>query len=587
MIRKPIITVLGHVDSGKTKLLDTIRGTAIMEKEAGGITQHIGATEVPIHLINKLAGDLIVKYKFNITVPGLLFIDTPGHEAFTNLRKRGGSIADLAVLVVDVTKGLQNQTYEALDILRNYKTPFIVAANKIDIIRGWETKSDSFSSNVKKQSADVIDVLDEKIYIIVGQLHEKGFNAERFDRCNDFTKEIPIIPICAKSGEGIAEILMFLAGLSQKYLESRLQIEAEGPGRGTVLEVKEERGLGKTVDVILYNGSIKVGQEIVLGGRSGAIKTKIRALLEPKPLDDIRSPQEKFKNVDEVHAASGVKIAAPNLDETLAGSPIRVFTSESDEKEVMDEIEKVKIDADIVGPVIKTDTLGSLEALVKLLEEKGLKPKRADVGEVSRRDVVEQSSAREEDIYKSVIFAFNTKVSKAVKEEAEKANVKIFEDNVIYKLLEDYELWVNREKEEEKKRMLSELTIPVKLFVLPDYVFRHSKPAIVGVRVETGRLRSGIKVMKKGKIIGNVDNVQSEGKNVDEAKEGDEIAISIDDAVVDRNLFEKDFLYSFIPPEQFDKLYALRDSLSKDELKLLEEIKEIEKEEIEAKEANK
>jgi len=578
MIRTPIIAVMGHVDAGKTRLLDTIRGTSVSEKEAGGITQHIGATEVPMSLIEGIAGDLIQKFGFKISIPGLLFIDTPGHEAFTNLRKRGGSIADLAVVVVDVHKGLQNQTIEAIEILKSYKTPFIVAANKIDSIYGWQTKKGSFSDNLKLQPPKTQEELDKKIYELVGQLHAKGFSSERFDRCSDFTKEVPIIPTCAKFGEGIPEVLVFLAGLSQKYLEKKLSIHVKGRGMGTILEVKEEKGLGKTIDVIVYDGTIKIGEKIVVGGRKGAIVTKIRALLEPKALDEIRNPQEKFKSIKEIHAASGVKIAAPALDDAIAGSPIRVLESDEQKQEVIDEMQSVKIESDAIGPIIRADTLGSLEAFVKLLADRGIKAKKADVGEFTRRDVMELESLIGKDRFKAVGFAFHTKATPDALEEAGKKGIKIIEGNVIYKILEDYDKWVYDEREKKKMETMSKVVMPMKLKIIPGFVFRNTKPAIVGVKVLVGKLRTNVEVMKDGKIIGKVHAIQSDGKNGSEAKEGEEVAVSIDKATIGRNLDEGDELISFIPKKQFEKIKDLEDSLSDKELSLMEEIKKIEDE---------
>jgi len=309
-IRKPIITVMGHVDAGKTKILDSIRGTSVAEKEAGGITQHIGATQVPTKVIEKVAGKLLEQYKFELKIPGLMFIDTPGHEAFTTLRKRGGSIADLAVLVVDVHKGLQEQTKEAIEILKSYKTPFIVAMNKVDTIHGWTlTQGESITDALKNQREHVLEQLDVKVYELVGQLHSKGYQSERFDRIKDFTKEIIIVPVSAKNRVGIQELLMFLAGLSQKYLEKKLEVHETEAVKGTVLEVKEDKGLGKTIDVIIYDGMLSVGEEIIVGGKNGIIRTKIRALLEPNPVGEGK-PGEKYRNVKEVHAAAGVKISA-------------------------------------------------------------------------------------------------------------------------------------------------------------------------------------------------------------------------------------------------------------------------------------
>jgi translation initiation factor 5B len=574
VIRKPIIAVLGHVDAGKTKVLDRIRGTAVAEKEAGGITQHIGATEVPIEVIMKISGPLIKRYGFDIKVNGLLFIDTPGHEAFTNLRKRGGSIADLAIVVVDVTKGLQEQAKEAISILKSYKTPFIVAANKIDRIMGWESREVSFTENIAAQAQDTQKMLDEKLYEIVAQLHKEGFASERFDRCGDFTKEIPIIPSCAKTGEGIPEILMFLAGLSQKYLEERLMIKVEGAGKATIMEVKEERGLGTTVDVILYDGSLKVGDTIILGGSKGPIKAKIRALLEPKALDEMRMPSEKFGQVNEVHAAAGVKICAPGLEGALAGSPLMLFTGEGDEKAIENEIENVKFESAENGVLVRADTLGSLEALVKLLEGHGIKVKSADIGEVTRKDVIELCAVREKEPDKAVIFAFNVRPNEAAAAEAAKEGIKIFEDKVVYSLLEAYDEWLEEQKGKEKEESLSAVTLPAKIKIMAGFIFRHSKPAIAGVKVLGGRLRRGAKLMKDEKVIGTVSSLQKEGKAIEVAKENDEVAASIDGAVIGRNVFENDTLYTYIPQADFAKMEKIKSEFTDAELALLNEIKE-------------
>ncbi|HLC92576.1 MAG TPA: translation initiation factor IF-2 [archaeon] len=581
-IRKPIITVLGHVDAGKTRMLDSIRGTTVSDKEAGGITQHIGATEVPASIIKSLSKNIVEKYKFSIEIPGLLFIDTPGHEAFTNLRKRGGSIADLAVLVVDLHKGLEEQTREAIEILKSYKCPFIVAANKVDMIRGWVVEEGSISESMPRQRDDVMEILDTKIYTLIGQLHEAGFPSERFDRVKDFTKEVAIIPTSAKMRIGMPELLMFLAALSQKYLDKKLVLHENGKCKGTVLEVREERGLGKTIDVILYDGMLRVGEEIVVGGMNGIIKTKVRALLEPKPMGVSGATGEKFTGVQEVHAAAGVKIAAPGLDEALSGSPVRHW-SEVAEKEISEEIHRIKIDSDSVGPIVRSNTLGSLEAVVKLLQDKGIKVKKADVGEIARKDVLEIESVSQKDKFKGVIFAFHTKVSDGAELEAKKRNVKIFVNDVVYRLLEDYDKWIKEEKDKEKKEKLSSVVLPAKFQILQGLVFRHSGPAIVGVRVLEGKIRKGIRVMNaEGEIVGRVLGLQNEGKPIEEASKGMEIAVSIEDAVVGRSVFEKDELYSYIPSGHFHELETLGDSLSSEEMELVEEIKKMENTEAEA-----
>ncbi|MEK6942315.1 MAG: translation initiation factor IF-2, partial [archaeon] len=569
-----------------TKLLDSIRGTAIAEKEAGGITQHIGATEVPIRVIEKISGPLLQKYRFELKISGLLFIDTPGHEAFSNLRKRGGSIADLAVLVIDVQKGMQAQTFESIDILKNYKCPFIVVANKIDALHGWMKTEGSFTESVLHQHESVIALLDQKIYEIVGQLHTHGFVSERFDRVKDFTKEVAIIPVSAKFFEGIPEVLLFLAGLSQRYLGKKLEISETEKAKGTILEVKEEKGLGKTIDVILYEGKLSVGDEIALGGKNGIIVTKIRALLEPKQLEEMRNSREKFRSTQFIFAASGVKIAAPNLDEALAGSPLRVNSKETI-AEISEEIERVKIDTDNAGPVLKADTLGALEAIVKLLEAKQFKIRKADVGNVSRHDIMEAEAVSANDRTKGVVFAFHTKVNEDARVEAKKSGVTIFEGDVIYSLIDEYFNWVQKEKEQEKKNLFARLIMPSRVFVMPNHVFRNSKPAIVGIKVEQGRLKTNVQLMNKGKIIGRVNAIQLDGKSLDEAKTPMEVAVSISGATVGRNLHERDELYSFIPKKHLEELSKLREILGEEDIELLEKIIAFEKKEMKEEEETK
>jgi len=362
-VRQPIVSVLGHVDHGKTSLLDFIRGSTVAARESGAITQHIGATEVPIEVIHNVCGDLLKGKKF--TLPGLLFIDTPGHHAFTTLRKRGGSLADLAVVVVDIKEGFKPQTYESINILKQYKTPFIIAANKIDAISGWQTIDDIAKSRIEKQRPTVKTMFEEKMYDMIGTLFENKLQADLYFNIADFRKTVAIVPISAKNGEGVPELLMTLVGLAQRFLEEQLHIES-GPGKGSVLEVKEEVGLGTTIDAIIYNGTINIHDKIVIGTKSEPIVTGIKALLKPKPLDEIRDPRERFDSIKEVHAACGIKISSSNLENVIPGAPIMVVKNNLEK--IIEEIKnqtKIDLELDEQGIMIKADTIGSLEALQK------------------------------------------------------------------------------------------------------------------------------------------------------------------------------------------------------------------------------
>ncbi|NJD75589.1 MAG: translation initiation factor IF-2 [Candidatus Methanoperedens sp.] len=544
-LRTPIVCVMGHVDHGKTSLLDRIRGTTIAEREAGLITQHIGATEVPLDIIKRVCGPV---FKGDTKVPGLLFIDTPGHRAFTTLRARGGALADLAVLVVDINEGFQPQTIEAIEILKRFKTPFIVAANKMDRIPGWNSHpGQPFILSYPKQAEHVKAALDEKIYVLIGKLYEMGFSSDRYDRVRDFQRNIGVIPLSAKTGEGIADLLMVLMGLAQRFLEKDLEYRAVGPGTGTVLEVKEEVGLGTTLDVILYDGELNVGDTVVVGSMGIPIVTKIRALLKPRPLSEMRA-EEKFKQVKKVVAASGVKIAAPGLEKSLAGSQIRVVSDNVSEvsAQIKSEIDAVRIETESNGIFIKADTIGSLEALVNELKKENIPIHRADIGDISKRDVAEVKTIK--DPLFSVIVGFDVDLLPDAKEELTGSDIKLFINNVIYKLIEDYKKWVTEQKQIIQKKRYETIIKPGRFMILPDCTFRQSKPAVVGVRVMGGVIKTNLELIKEdGSVVGIIKGIQEHSENLNEAAAGKEVAVAIDGPIVGRQIKEGEILYIDVP----------------------------------------
>jgi translation initiation factor 5B len=557
-IRQPIVSVLGHVDHGKTTLLDDIRGGAVASREAGKITQHIGATEVPIETIEEICGDMLKDKKF--TVPGLLFIDTPGHYSFASLRSRGGALADIAVLVIDVMEGLKPQTIESINILKRHKTPFIVAINKIDRISGWRGEENrNFHEALAAQPEFVQEKLNERLYELIGSFHSHGFSAERYDRISDFQKNIALIPISAKHKEGISDLLLMLIGLAQRYLEKELKTE-EGPAEGTILEVKEERGIGTTIDVIIFKGTIKKGDTVVIGTRGEPLVTKVKALLRPKPLDEIRDPREQFDSSESVTAAAGVKISGQDLEGVIAGTPIKVATDDVDS--IVEEIRSettVKIEIEDEGIVIKADAIGSLEALAFELKEKGIPIKKAEVGDVSRRNVIDAATAQTP--LNQVLMAFNVKVLPDAKEEIEKSGAMVFESPIVYQLMKDHGEWSEKKKRELEAEARCTFTYPGMFRVLPDCTFRVSKPAIIGVRILAGRVRPDQRILRSdGRVVGRIKSIQSDGKSVKEAIVGDEVAISVEGITVGRQLCEEDILYDLNLEEQevFDKVCEIK-----------------------------
>ena len=572
MIRSPIVSVLGHVDHGKTSILDAVRESRVALKEPGRITQMIGASYISKETIESLSKGLAKALNIKLIIPGLLFIDTPGHEAFTSLRQRGGSIADIAILVVDVMQGFQPQTIEAINILKTYKTPFVVAANKIDLIKGWKpTEEKSFLKSLAKQSENAKRLLDEKIYNIVNELAMQGLDSERFDRVSDFTKSVAIIPVSAKTKEGLAELLLLVAGLSQKYLKDKLFVSQKEKAKGTILEVKEEKGLGTTLDAIIYDGVLREGERIYFLTKNGISSAKVRALLMPNVASN--NPKEKYKRVKEVVAAAGVKIAGVGLEGAIAGSPLS--SSPSSLEDLANMLSSLIFEAkDKVGVIAKADSLGSLEALIKLFGKNNIPIYKADIGSITKEDLLLAESLAESFPY-SCVVAFNVPVSSEALDYANREGVKIIANNIIYKLVEAYEEYV-KEVDEKQRRELSKFAFPSRIRVLRGFFFRMSKPAIFGIEVEAGRIKPGIKLMnREGIVLGELKTIQEKKESLKEATKGMKVAISVDGAVLGKDIKEEDILYPYIPLEGIEEWLSKSHLLSEEEREVAEEIRRI------------
>lgn len=579
------MAVLGHVDSGKTSLLDRIRGTGVQEREAGGITQHIGASFLPDDIIQKRCGHLYDKLgKAETKIPGVLVIDTPGHEVFTNLRARGGSAADIAILVVDVNRGFQPQTNESLKILQSRKVPFVVALNKVDQISGWKTTDTAYITQaIKEQPPSIQTDLDQKIYDVVGTLSVLGYQSEAFYRVQDFKKEIAIVPISARSGVGIPELLAVLVGLTQQYLKNRLDQE-EKSTRGIVLEVNDEVGIGPAANIILVDGSMTKNDTILVAKRDSVIITKPKAILLPKPLDEMRDPRDKFKPVDEVQAAAGIKIASPDLDGVLPGSTVYVAKNESEiseyKKAIEAEMKSVFIDTQTDGVIIKCDTIGSLEAISEMLKRQQIPISKADIGSVNRRDVMEAKAVKENDRHLGIILAFNVKTLPDALDEAEDNHIRIFNDKVIYSLIDNYTAWVEDDTLHEEDAVFSEITPIAKFTFLKGFVFRNNDPAVFGIRVDVGTLRQKVNFMnEKGKKIGQVHQLQEDKKTVQSVKAGAEVACSVQGITIGRQIHEEDVFFTLPHSHEAKKLLQkFSHKLSSEEYALLNQIVEIQRE---------
>ena len=568
-IRQPIVTVCGHVDHGKTSILDCFRGTCVQEGEAGGITQKISFTLYPIEQLKKSC-PLIEKSGIKLDIPGFLFIDTPGHAAFTNLRKRGGSLADLAVLVIDINEGIKPQTAEVIKILKHNKTPFLIALNKIDNISGWrfsEKIEKGLKENIGAQAQNVKQIFDERYMTLIGSLNSHGFDADLFFNIQDFTKKIALIPCSAKTKEGIPELIMMLCGLSQKYLTNKLELNQDA--KGIILEIKKEKST-PYAEAILYDGELSKKDSIAIAKFEGEpLITKIRILEEIQPLCARFQPKEK------VQASTGLRMQFVEKTEILPGMPFEIYKNnlkELKEKFSKEISENIKIEKQ--GIIAKADSLGSLEALLTLLQENKIPVVKAGIGNINKTDIISAKANLEINELDAVIIGFNTSVEEDAN--AIKGNIKIISEEVIYKLIENLvEFREEKRKEIEKKRLMELATI-CKAEILHQYIFRNSNPAIFGVKVLGGKLRSGLNLNnEQGEKIGRLKNIQSENKSIEEATENMEVAISIPGVNFERQLKETKFLYSEISESQFRKFKKNKDLLSESEKKILSEIAEI------------
>jgi translation initiation factor 5B len=342
---------------------------------------------------------------------------------------------------------------------------------------------------------------------------------------------------------------------------------------GTVLEVKEERGLGFTIDAILYDGVIKVGDTVVIGGKEKPITTKIRALLKPAPNREIRV-EERFDRVQKLTAAAGVKILAPDLENAVAGSPLRVAKEDSIDaiiEEIENELEKARVVTDETGIMVKADTLGSLEAIINELRETGINVAMAEVGDISRKDVVNAETLP--DIKDRVILGFNVDMLADAKEYLQSSDIKIFNNNVIYKLIEDYDKWQKAQKDQAEKKRFEEIVRPGKVRYLPNCTFRQSKPAVIGVQVMGGCIKPGVTLIKTdGSKIGIIKQIQERNENQSIAAQGKEVAVSIDGPTAGRQINEGEIYYVDVPESHSKVLeFELKDTIRQDELETLME----------------
>lgn len=595
-LRSPICVILGHVDTGKTKLLDKIRQSNVQGGEAGGITQQIGATYFPGSAIEKKT-EVMKKYQEVILdVPGLLIIDTPGHESFTNLRSRGSSLCNIAILVIDIMHGLEQQTIESIKLLRDRKAPFVVALNKIDRLFGWESvPNDSFRDSLKRQSKAVKNEFVSRLDKIKLQLSEQGLNSELYFNNKNIAKYVSIVPTSAVTGEGVPDLLWLVLELTQKRMSKQLKYLSDTI-EATVLEVKVIEGLGTTIDVILSNGKLREGDRIVICGLNGPIVTNIRALLTPQPLKEMRIKGE-YVHHKEVTAALGVKIAANDLEKAVSGSRLLVVGPDDDEEDLMDEVMDDitnlldSVDKSGKGVVVQASTLGSLEALLDFLKDMKIPVLAVGLGPVYKRDVMKCATMLEKAPEFAVMLCFDVKVDKEAEQYAEEQKVKIFNAEVIYHLFDAFTAYQEKLKEEKRAEYATQVVYPCVLNTIQ--IINKRRPMIIGVDVVEGTLKIGTPIcavrhdpetkQKNVLVLGKVASLEINHESVTEVKKGQTnagVAMRLDDPSTQQPIWgkhvdEKDVLYSHITRKSIDTLKdpLFRDRVPKTDWLLIKKLK--------------
>ncbi|XP_023185443.1 eukaryotic translation initiation factor 5B isoform X2 [Xiphophorus maculatus] len=586
-LRAPVVCVLGHVDTGKTKILDKLRHTHVQDGEAGGITQQIGATNVPKETIEEQTKMVKNFDRENIKIPGMLIIDTPGHESFSNLRNRGSSLCDIAILVVDIMHGLEPQTIESINLLKEKKCPFIVALNKIDRLYDWKKSPDTdVVATLKKQKKNTKDEFDERTKAIIVEFAQQSLNAALFFENKDPRTFVSLVPTSAHSGDGMGNLIALLVELTQSMLARRLAHCDEL--RAQVMEVKALPGMGTTIDVILINGRLREGETIIVPGVEGPIVTQIRGLLLPPPLKELRvkSQYEKHK---EVSTAQGVKVLGKDLEKTLAGLPLLVAHRDDEVPVLKDELVKElkqtlsSIKLEEKGVYVQASTLGSLEALLEFLRTSKVPYAGINIGPVHKKDVMKASTMLEHDLQYAVILAFDVKVERESQEMADSLGVRIFSAEIIYHLFDAFTKYREDYKKSKQEEFKHIAVFPVKLRVLPQFIFNSRDPIVMGVSVEAGLLKQGtpLCVPSKGFVeIGVVTSIEMNHKSVDTAKKGQEICVKIEPIpgespkMYGRHFEATDVIVSKITRASIDALKNwFRDEMQKSDWQLIMELK--------------
>ncbi len=594
-IRAPICCVMGHVDAGKTSFLDKIRNSNYQENEAGGITQSIGSTYFPIEHIREITKHIKGKFEVIHNIPGLLIIDTPGHEEFKSLRQRGINICDIGIIVVDIQKSIEPQTIESITLLKENKIPFVIVTNKLDTLDDWKiTNNNSLKECLKVQDSNVINTLEYKLADIKYDLSKLDIDAEFYVKNKTPEKTYSIVPISSKTGEGISDIFSLLVFLTQNWMTKKLTYK-EDKFKAIVMESVKDKHDGWVIDTILINGIISKDNKYAISTLNGPVICKIRNILIPEDLKQL-GKKTNWKYTDSIKSARGVRIIGSNLENVLAGTHLYPIDDNHDEETSLklanDEINrfwKQFIWKDN-GVFVQTNNIAELEAIYELLNKNNINITRGflDYNIINEKTINLISNMINEqkfNEFRVLLYFGKLDNSNNILTLAKEKNIHIIESEVMYDLLEQYKEYkknaLETRKEEQTKK--GDAVFPVQMNILKKYIFVKggSDPFVFGIKVKKGKLikNTPIIVPKKNIILGKIISIEKNKKEVNEAKEGEEVCIKISNDKkyqYDRHFNHEDILVSHLTRDIIDTLKRdFREVLDKNDWKNIIEIKEL------------
>ena len=579
-MRQPIIAVLGHVDHGKTTLLDKIRSmdtsvkSDVVARESGSITQHVGATEIPAHALNQARNKLLEfakREQKEFQSRGIVFIDTPGHDAFTTIRTRGGNLANLAILIIDIADGIKPQTVECIELLHELEKDYVIVLSKIDRIHGWTTEENrSFIESLQSQKPHAHEEFMKKIYELQGKFAEFGKNVYLYHENSNPKEDVSMVPISAIDGEGLDDLLFVIMEMSERFLAKDLT-STRAACEATIIEVKKEKGLGDTLDVLLTNGTLRQGEEFLfVNENEGYSESKIRNILRPKPFFEMKSAGNQWESVSDVQAAAAIKLIGPNFSGAVTGLPLLLKRDLQDKEfakrwlAIVDEYQGRKLtgrceqcdellyisdfdahketedcrNANISpkGILVKADSTGGIEALVNELKKENIPVRYSGTGPLLKREINDIIHQQEDQLFRAVL-CFNVKINPLAEELAQKHHIEIFQHDIVYALKDRFLEWREEQYSILNKEKDKELMLPGEFLFLADHTFNKKSPAIIGVRILNGKIQVGQRILNtEGNSIGLVQSIRLKGEAAFSAKKGDEVAIGIKGGNVDRNL---------------------------------------------------